>query len=484
MWRIDHSKTESQRDLAYRVLEWLTRAKRALTSWELRHALAVELDSEEGHLDEDNLSEEDELVSSCAGLVIVDKASGIIRLVHYTAQDFFEKTQEQFFPGDEGGITSICLKYTSFDGLRGACASDEDYESRLTGNPFYSYAAQQWGQHARRADMSKVLDSITQLLGEPYRVDAMTQTLFTRSPEQVFQIRYSGTGMTALSWAAAKGHTGVVRFLLEHDTVDITMNMADENGYTPLHVAARNGHTATVEFLVGKGAKSQATDRHGRTPLSWAAGEGHTGVVSALLTLNLDEYVDMADEKGRSPLLLGAQRGHHNVILLLLAAGAAANKTDNLGRTPLSWAVRYPHVVEILLQAKADIDAFDTYWRSSLSYSAARGCEKTVSLLLERGANANWTDKEGQTPLAWARIKGNEEIASLLLQHGRHAAYTIDDNEGLATPTEHIWGTNGENEGLTACTEYIWATNGNCEILDPRYRVVSADYFQPGAVGS
>lgn len=84
IWRIDHKKTESQRDLAYQVLEWLTRAKRALTSWELRHALAVELDSEEGHLDQDNLPEEDELVSACAGLVIVDKSKEPVDYAFFT----------------------------------------------------------------------------------------------------------------------------------------------------------------------------------------------------------------------------------------------------------------------------------------------------------------------------------------------------------------------------------------------------------------
>ncbi|RSL38411.1 hypothetical protein CEP53_014893 [Fusarium sp. AF-6] len=473
----------------------------ALTSLELRHALAVELDSEEGHLDQDNLPEEDELVSACAGLVIVDKASGIIRLVHYTARDFFEKTQAQFFPKDEGGLTSICLKYLSFDGLRGPCTSDEEYESRLTDNPFYSYAARHWGQHARRADMSNVLDSITHLLREPARIDAMTQALFSGSPGPVLETPYpgysqlfprevcglhlaayfgldeivrhslvsqdpnlcDGIGMTALSWAAAKGHTDVIRILLEHDTVDTEIDKADKYGYTPLHVATRNGHTTTVKLLLGKGANPQVADRHGRTPLSWAAGEGHPMIVGALLARNLHRAVDMADDKGRSPLLLGAQRGYHTVIMLLLAAGAAVDKRDNFGRTPLSWAVRYPQVAEILLQANADMDAVDIHQRSPLSYAAARGFEMTASLLLERGANANAIDTEGKTPLLWARRKGNEGIASLLLQHGRRT--DIVDCQDYITVSQRIVGTNGKYE-----------------ILDPRYQVVPENYFQPGEV--
>ncbi|KAF4955668.1 hypothetical protein FGADI_4361 [Fusarium gaditjirri] len=192
MKRIDHDKTQSQRVLAYQVLEWLTRAKRALTLSELRHALAVEPDSADSYLDEENLPEEDELVSACAGLAIVDKASGIVRLVHHTAQDFFEKNRVQVFPGDERGIASICLKYLSFKGLSGPCNSDDEYESRLRSNSFYSYAARNWGHHAHNSDSSQTFDWILKLIKDPNRVEAMSQALFTGGQESIFETHYPG----------------------------------------------------------------------------------------------------------------------------------------------------------------------------------------------------------------------------------------------------------------------------------------------------
>ncbi|KAH7490040.1 hypothetical protein FOMA001_g2407 [Fusarium oxysporum f. sp. matthiolae] len=483
MRRIDHEKTQAQRDLAYQVLEWLTRAKRALTPCELRHALAVEPDSAGNYLDEENLPEEDELVSACAGLVIVDKASGIIRLVHYTAQDFFEKNQVQVFPGDERGITSICLKYLSFEGLSGPCNSDEEYESRLRSNSFYSYAARNWGHHARNSDMSQILDSILQLLEDSAKVEAMSQALFTGNQEIIFETRYpgysqlfprqmhglhlaayfglkelvqylivshdpnlcDGTGMPVLSWAATRGHLGVVKFLVGHSTVNTAIDKNDHYGSTPLLLASRNGHKTTVEYLLEKGASPQATDRHGRTPLSWAAGEGHSEVVGALLAWDLGVDVDAVDEKGRSPLSLGAQRGFDTVVRLLLDAGAAADIADNVGRTPLSWAVKYSDIVELLLQAKTDTNAIDIYQRAPLSYAASGAYEITVRLLLDHGADVDTRDANGRTPLLWAIIKGNEKIASLLLEYGCRGD-AVDD-QGL-TSEEHIVGTNGESEML------------------------------------
>ncbi|KAG9505106.1 hypothetical protein J7337_002072 [Fusarium musae] len=486
MGRIGHEKTQSQRDLAYQVLEWLTRAKRALTLRELQHALAVEPDSTEHCLDTENLPEEDELVCACAGLVAVDKASGIIRLVHYTAQDFFEKTQFQVFPGDEIGIARICLKYLSFEGLSGPCNSDDEYESRLRSNPFYSYAARNWGHHARNSDMNQISDIALKLLERSTTIEAMSQALFTGTQETLFETRYpghsqlfprqmhglhlaayfgleglvqslvvsqdpnlcDGRGMSVLSWAASRGHLGVVRFLVERSTVNIAIDKSDHYGFTPLLLAARNGHETTVEYLLGKGASIDAADRHGRTPLSWAAGEGHSPVVGALLAWHLGVDVDAVDEKGRSSLLLAAQRGFGTVVKLLLDAGAAPGKADKLGRTPLSWRVKCPEIVELLLRAKADMNTSDMYQHSPLSYAAAGAYETTVKLLLEHGADVDTKDVNGWTPLLWATSKGSEKIVSVLREYGCPGDVNDDQKR---TFTEHIVGTSGK-----------------CEILDPR----------------
>lgn len=80
----------SSRDLAEQTLVWITRAKRPLSVLELQHALAMELGSSD--LDEDNISQVTDILSVCTGLVTVDEESNIIRLVHYTTQEHFERT--------------------------------------------------------------------------------------------------------------------------------------------------------------------------------------------------------------------------------------------------------------------------------------------------------------------------------------------------------------------------------------------------------
>lgn len=147
MERIEGQTADSQ-ELAKRVLSWITYAKRPLITSELRHALAVEIS--ESKLDEENLPEIEDVVSVCTGLVTVDEESDVIRLVHYTTQEYFERTQKHWFPDAETEITQTCITYLLFDTFEtGFCPTDKAFEARLAENMLYNYAAKNWGYHAR-----------------------------------------------------------------------------------------------------------------------------------------------------------------------------------------------------------------------------------------------------------------------------------------------------------------------------------------------
>ncbi len=86
LWKRIEGQVQDSQKPAKDFLSWISGAKRTLTTSELRHALAVEIGELE--LDEENLPEIEDMVSVCAGLVTVDEESDIIRLVHYTAQEY------------------------------------------------------------------------------------------------------------------------------------------------------------------------------------------------------------------------------------------------------------------------------------------------------------------------------------------------------------------------------------------------------------
>ncbi|KAG9229619.1 hypothetical protein BJ875DRAFT_537610 [Amylocarpus encephaloides] len=167
-------QVKDQKELAKQVLSWIICAKRPLTTTELQYALRVEVG--ESTLDEENLPEIEDMVSVCAGLVTIDEKSGIIRLVHYTTQEYFERTKRQWFPDTETNITSICVTYLAFDEFKnGICLSNKDFEERLQLKKLYDYAAHNWGYHARAASTS--CQGVIKFLRTQGQVEASIQGL-------------------------------------------------------------------------------------------------------------------------------------------------------------------------------------------------------------------------------------------------------------------------------------------------------------------
>ena len=72
-------QVDRRKQLARRVLSWITYAVRPLSVKELQHALAVMPDTTK--LDPDDITDDDILTSICAGLVVIDEERDVIGLV-------------------------------------------------------------------------------------------------------------------------------------------------------------------------------------------------------------------------------------------------------------------------------------------------------------------------------------------------------------------------------------------------------------------
>jgi hypothetical protein len=91
-----NGQEEEFRDLAKQVLSWVIHTERPLTTAELQHAVAVGDSAVE--LDKDFIPDIEDLTSVCAGLVTVDEQSDIIRWIHYTTRECFERTWTIWLP--------------------------------------------------------------------------------------------------------------------------------------------------------------------------------------------------------------------------------------------------------------------------------------------------------------------------------------------------------------------------------------------------
>ena len=444
------SQDKEDTNIAHQVLGWVTHATRPLTIKQLQHALSVE--PEQADLDEETLIDEELLISTCLGLVTVDHTSKQVRLVHYTAQEYFEHRLLELFPDNHLRIASTCLTYLSFKTCQEVDESTSNKEIKALKYRYalLDYAGSNWGFHAQRDDQKLVqqilhfLSPKATYLSSRLMVGGFKSLIKGSTPKHwdypvKYEARVSGhnmaayfglqhTLMTLLSEAsgikdmikstilicAAKGYHTLVQLLLDRDA---NINTRSSLGYTPLYLATVKGNLAMTKVLLDRGAdvnKRYSPYRH-----------------------SLYQYLLYRQPPSTTVLELAAENGYAAILQAFLEYGANANThcydTDHASEhTPLRLAVLSKDVasVNVLLNGGADINALHLnshllfgpgktklygFRTTVLLDAVSQQQEAIVNLLLNRGADVNIGDA---TPLCHAVSERNGRMVSLLIKNG------------------------------------------------------------------
>ena len=158
--------------------------------------------------------------------------------------------------------------------------------------------------------------------------------------------------------AAQYGSWGVLDVILSLEKLNI--DERDEHFLTPLHYAAKRGYTPTVGFLLAHGADTDAVcDLDGKSALHLACEFATEDVIYLLVKNRVD--VDLVDMKGYTALLIAAENGKDSAIGLLANAGASLDMRNDRGRTALILAAINGHasVIHELVTNGASIDITD-----------------------------------------------------------------------------------------------------------------------------
>ena len=436
---------------------WATYARRPLSVAEVQHALAIF--PGDTTLDSEGLPDEPTLTNHCAGLVTIDEESKTVRLVHYTAQEYFERILHIRHPQAHASIAATCLAYLSFDVFaHGECKNNDEMKTRLHENCLLDYAAKYWGDHARRGSEDDNKDFVLKFFERQSNLSCSVQvTEFLQGPgwidsrkfprgrtglhvaaslglKSIVRLLVEGGanvsarddwGRTALHMAAKEGFADIVRLLLECEDCKIPLD--EKTFYTLLKLAMRGGHQGVVRLLLERGDAKAETYLGDETVLTWAADEGYIDLVRLMLASN-DVDANSKDALDRTALCAAAQGGCLDVVRLLLEKDdVSANSVDALGRTPLSFAAEGGHeeIARLLLMREnvqadfADLEFDDDGGRTPLSWAAGEGHENIVQLLLARGdVDASSFDIRGSTPLYWAAEQRCEGVLRQLLRSG------------------------------------------------------------------
>lgn len=477
MSRIE-AQAADQEELAKQVLSWITCAKRPLRTSELQEAVSVE--AGESQIDKDNIPDIGDIISVCAGLVTVDKG-GIIRLIHYTTQEYFERTQANWFPNAESDITSCCITYLAFPTFKSGYSERDEEPPERQHYPLFDYAAKCWVRHAQLGSLNPEL--ISGFLSSESKMPS-----------------------SCLLWAAQNEEETCVYWLLERG---VDANVYDATRKTPLHYAVLHSWPRCVELLLRQGANITA-DIDNMTPLHYTVSKTSEEMAQCFLDAGVpidtgvkmqtwrqayqegklryipengfhESGTNVGSHKRLTALHYAALTGCRRMTKFFLDHGADPKAVTEYGETPLHLAlkrnlhgVKWPDVMDRwsdpIYRIEGSLDFIDCGPGDEVEYSEMKTMieehrSAAITLLLDheltdvnvkdiygaypvhdvmyenstspaiierlihRRANVSARNHQDQTPLHLACSKGNVDSVIVILEHG--ADIKASDSKGL-----------------------------------------------------
>lgn len=242
---------------------------------------------------------------------------------------------------------------------------------------------------------------------------------------------------SALHCAAFRGHTNIVKILLDHNaaleicslfdsaiqaackgdkesaalTILENTAVATQDSFDQrLEAVSEAGFFQATEYLLDH-PFGDTTDR------AQALKTGDKVVMSGNVNIlrRLLRKADLANTVPEDSVALSALHGHQEMTAFLTDQGMSIEHPGRLGR-PLRCAALNGHadVCRLLLDRGAAVDGKD-HFGNALHAAAMKGKIDAVEMLLEFGANVNESGGTFGTPLQAAAYSGHKDIVSLLL---------------------------------------------------------------------
>ena len=429
--RID-SQPPGHVELAKKVLSWVVYAKRPLSPQELCCALTIEPGDSE--LDVSNEPDIDDMVSVCTGLVVMDEESSIVRLVHYTTQDFLERVSNDWIPEAKLHIATTRLTYLCFEDVRftrpmwksqremlricsmGLSRLPESRRPKfaLRDFPLASYARLHWLEHTRQFEAA--LSGLVRALFDQYN------NLFNalrRNDDSRYCIYQFLEGLeTGIQCAPSYGLKQKLSDMLpgSREEFAAVVDRAPIVGHPPLVGAAVHGHESTLKLLLDSGADIEVRSTRGfkGNALFDAAARGAKAIVEMLLDYGAKAGTTCSDHT--TALQAAVFHGHLDIAKLLLAAGACPNADPGHFGTALAISASQGNeeMTTILIEAGADPNQQDGEIGTPLHWAAMAARVRVVQLLPNAGADPNPRNEQSGNVLQWAELSGCKEVVELL----------------------------------------------------------------------
>jgi ankyrin repeat protein len=421
--QIERNLDATERDLAFKILAWLSLVFDGLTVSALQEALSVRRGDEK--VDEEKFIPKEKITRLCSGLVVIysntqDKTEKI-RLLHQTASTYL---QNFGFTFGHDMILEACLAYLSLADFSKLCILRTRIDERGRHHPFYQYAATYWSRHVVEGKLeTSFRDPIIKFL-ESYQRHSADEFLASGLPSAWgcdngtpwtdWNRRSVDRRDRPLHAAAIYGLGEIVRYFITKKGYE--KDGRNNFGETALHRTAQVGRTETMEELIIQGVDLNSRVQH------------HYFKETTALVLGIH-----CQPKETTALMRAMNCQHIEALRVLLNHGIEMSNTlDPKNPTfPLHIAASMnTKLTRVLLDHGATVNLigaspqFPELWPGSLHFTVFNahefpdGAVERINLLLDRGAKINAQSSEGNTPLHIAILGECQDLVHTLLQNG------------------------------------------------------------------
>lgn len=424
-WARIRSQEKHQKQIAYHAMSWLYLSLRQLKVDELRHALATR--SGDKVFCTEGLIEITDIIEACQGLVVVETHSQLVRLMHSTIREFFQKHHDRLFKNSPAYLTRTCLTYLCLEVFEGKRCDyiwleDADVHAkpgekiergrflyyRLLEYPFLDYAAENWGYHAAGSHEESCLSAIITFLLSYHALGnahmARPQVFHpSRRPRRPHHFKDLVPLRVAISFGLETSACCLVEPSLPRE--DSAQVMKDQILLALLE-AMENGQVRVVNALLDAGI---VPSRTGELPLTV-----------------LDRTFLYKDVRPKIALDKSVCYGHDEVANLLVKRGVGGRVTTDTMKYAVS-AENFEVLRHYLFASKS---GGGHYGRANtiLHYAAKKGKVSVVEFSLINGADIESEHESyGISSLGLAVVFGQSAVVQYLLNTGADISVEMHD---------------------------------------------------------
>lgn len=439
LWVHISQQDQFHANLARRTLIWVALSKEPLKIETLQYGLKLSDSKQESQslpFEEDDLTEQDTIVSVCFGLIFVSKTH-TVEFVHHTAVEFFP----QFLEADKTMDAHYVIACASMKYMRVSLP-----DSSTRSYPLDRFAGLYWGVHAAQSRSQAIQQQILHLLSH------------------VSFLRRGAALLLSALWQSHREVFGKVPPEIDH--------------IEGPHLAAFFGLSDIIKFFSLRGGLDiPSTNLPTWTVLRWAIFGRQGSIIEYLLSESQGAGLDLADKLGNTPLMWAI--GRRDALMTARTTNVRGGDLDighKLASSSFDWyyddqikalesTVKRPtsqEIVMLLARKTRAIDHQNKAHETALCIAAALYDIDVVSVLVQRGAVLDVVDAGGMTPLLRVLQPPNDRLYKSISVAGQAIRVHIGNQITIKSfkPAKDI-------KHLMPETVVLTLIGSNLEIKDP-----------------